>query len=172
MSEDLEDLLEKKKLDGRKWSILYRATRDGFIDSDFHSHCDDKPNTLTIIQSTNGNIFGGFTSVKWKSSEPYQFDNKAFIYSLVNKENRPVLFEHSSTDKNSLLSSSLFGPVFGSGHDLFISKSSNTNMSSYSNLGQTYTHPEYPYGSEKAETILAGSCHFQVQEIEVFQMQQ
>ena len=170
-AKDLEELLKKKKLDGRKWSLLYRGTRDGFRSSDFNTHCNYKPNTLTIIQSTNGNIFGGFTSAQWKSSGPFQLDKSAFIYSLVNKENRPLLFEHSSSYKESIYSSSSFGPVFGGSYDLVISDSSNINTNSNSNLGNTYTHPEYPYDSEKAKKILAGSCHFQVQEIEVFQIQ-
>ena len=83
MYEDLEELLEKKELDGRKWSLLYRGTRDGFLASDFHSHCDSKPNTLTIVQITNGNIFGGFTSAHWDLSSSWQFDNKALIWSYI-----------------------------------------------------------------------------------------
>jgi hypothetical protein len=164
--------LKKKELNGRKWSLLYRGSRDGFKASDFNTHCNDKPNTLTIIQSTNGNIFGGFTSAQWDLSSSMQFDNKAFIYSLVNKENRPLLFEHSSTDKNSICSCRYYGPMFGLGQDLIIYDNSNIFSKSYSNLGKTYTHPEYPYGSEKTKTILAGSFYFQVQEIEVFQMLQ
>ena len=97
--------MEKKELDGRKWSLLYQASRDGFGALNFHSKCDDKPNTLTIVQTTNGNIFGGFTSAQWDSSRSIKFDNKAFIYSLVNKENRQLLFDPSSTDKNSIYSS-------------------------------------------------------------------
>ena len=172
MSEDLEDLLEKKELDDRKWSLLYRGSRDGFEASDFNTHCNDKPNTLTIVQSTNGNIFGGFTSAQWDLSSSWQFDKSAFIYSLVNKENRPLLFEHSSSDTSSIYSSPSYGPLFGSGKDLVIYSSSNMNTTNYSNLGKTYTHPEYPLGSEKARKILAGSQFFKVQEIEVFQMQQ
>ena len=172
LAKDLENLLEKKELNGRKWSLLYRGTRDGFKASDFHSHCGVKPNILIIVQSTNGNILGGFTSIQWTSCGLWQFDKSAFIYSLVNKENRPLLFEHASTNKKSIFSRDFLGPLFGSGYDLFISDSSNTNTNSYSNLGQTYTHPEYPLGSEKAKTILAGSHTFQVEEIEVFQMQQ
>ena len=166
----LEELLKKKDLDNRKWSFLYQGTREGFKACDFNSHCDNKQNTLTIIQSTNGNIFGGFTSIQWTSCGLWQFDKSAFIYSLVNMENRPLLFEHSSTNKKSIFSSPCYGPVFGSG--IVISDSSNTNTISYSVLGNTYTHPEYPLGSKKARKILAGSRNFQVQEIEVFQMLQ
>ena len=164
--------MKKKELNGRKWSLLYRGSRDGFKARDFHYHCDNKPNTLTIVQSTSGNIFGGFTSAQWKSNHSWQFDNRAFIYSIVNKENRPLFFEHSSTHKNSIFSDLGYGPVFGYGCELVIFNNSNTNTNSYSDLGKSYTHPEYPYGSDKAKTILAGTHHFQVEEIEVFQMQQ
>lgn len=36
------------------WSLVYKATRDGFSSRDFHSKCDSKKNTLVIIKSTNG----------------------------------------------------------------------------------------------------------------------
>ena len=161
-------------MNDRNWSLLYRGSRDGFGASDFHSHCDNKPNTLIIVKSENGNIFGGFTSIQWKSSETpsWEYDKKAFIFSLLNKENRPLIFEHSSSDKNSIGSHSKYGPVFGLGNDICISDNSITNTTSHSNLGATYTHPEFPFDSEKAKTILAGSIYFKVQEIEVFQLQQ
>ena len=31
--------------------LLYRATRDGFTGHAFHTHCDGKSNTITIIKS-------------------------------------------------------------------------------------------------------------------------
>jgi hypothetical protein len=150
---------------------LYQGSRDGFGAFDFHSHCDHKPNTLTIVKSINGNIFGGFTRAQWKSTTSLDIDKSAFIFSLVNKENRPLLFEHLSKRKDSVFSDKKTGPTFGGFYDLFISDNSNQNTNSISNLGRTYTHPEYPYGSEKAQTILTGTYNFQVQEIEVFQMQ-
>ena len=166
--------MKKKDLNGRKWSLLYQGSRDGFRASDFHSHCDGKPNTLIIVKSENGNIFGGFTNIQWKSSATgsWQEDKSAFIFSLVNKENKSLLFEHMSSGINSIGSYTIHGPIFGAGNDIFISDSSNLNTSSYSNLGHIYTHPDYEYGSAKAITILAGSYYFQVQEIEVFQIQQ
>lgn len=51
--------------------------------------------------------------------------------------------------------------------DIFISESI-TDEESYSFFGDTYQHPEYPYGTDKAHTILAGSQKFRSVEIEVF----
>jgi hypothetical protein len=42
-------------------------------------------------------------------------------------------------------------------------------MNSRSNLGFTYSHPQYEYGTNEAQTFLAGSYQFQLDEIEVYQ---
>ena len=47
-----------------KWRLLFRASRDGFAVAAFHSKCDNKGPTVTIVKSGN-NIFGGFTEESW-----------------------------------------------------------------------------------------------------------
>ncbi len=49
----------------QKWTLIYRASRDGFKASQFHAKCDNKPNTLIIIKSTKNNVFGGYTEQSW-----------------------------------------------------------------------------------------------------------
>ena len=49
-----------------KWRLLFRASRDGFAAAAFHSKCDNKGPTVTIVKSAN-NIFGDFTEVSWSS---------------------------------------------------------------------------------------------------------
>ncbi len=59
------------------------------------------------------------------------------------------------------------GPIFGGkeySRDLYIS----SNKSGYSDLGHSYTHPDYSVGSNEARSFLAGSHHFEVLEIEVY----
>jgi hypothetical protein len=76
-----------------KWSLLYRGTRDGFGSNDFHSKCNGKSNTLTILKAEESKfIFGGFTSVSWESPVygEYKSDPSAFIFSLTNKDNKPL----------------------------------------------------------------------------------
>ena len=41
--------------------LLYRASRDDWASSNFHSSCDNKGPTVTVIKSEN-NIFGGYTN--------------------------------------------------------------------------------------------------------------
>jgi hypothetical protein len=65
---DFPDLFDEFR--GRQFALLWRGGRDGFGARDFHSRCDGHANTLTLIEDTNGNIFGGFTPLEWESSEP------------------------------------------------------------------------------------------------------
>lgn len=52
-----------------KAQLLYRATRDGFASSAFHSKCDNQGQTICIIKSSNGNRFGGILKIsKYKDS--------------------------------------------------------------------------------------------------------
>ena len=44
--------------------LLYRASRDGWAASRFHSICDNKGPTVTVVKSGN-NIFGGYTEQSW-----------------------------------------------------------------------------------------------------------
>ena len=48
-----------------KFNLLYRATRDGFRAVNFHSKCDNKSATITIVQTDRGFVFGGYTSLTW-----------------------------------------------------------------------------------------------------------
>jgi hypothetical protein len=41
-------------------------------------------------------------------------------------------------------------------------------MDSHSNLSHTYSHPQYAYGTDEANSFLAGSHKFQLDEIEVY----
>ena len=153
-----------------KWRQIYRATRDGFSTSDFHSKCDGQSNTLTIIKSTNGNVFGGFTTKPWHRNSDYVNDPEAFIFSLINSKKTPIKFNCVSP-QNAIRCQSGCGPTFGAGHDIFICDYSNTNQSSYSNFYNSYKNEKLnlTYGTEEAKSFLAGSYNFLTTEIEIFQ---
>ncbi len=51
------------------WSLVYRASQDGFEASKFHMKCDSKSNTFIIIKSTNGFVFGGYTEQVWSGNK-------------------------------------------------------------------------------------------------------
>ena len=155
----------------QKLNLLYRASTDGWASSNFHNKCNGKANTLTIIKTVNGNVFGGFTAVPWSNSNlGWRNDERAFIFSLVNNQNRPTVFPVSST-VNAIYDNYSYGPTFGGGHDIHIVTNSYANENSYSNLGHSYSNNLHAYGSAAAQSFLAGSYRFRVAEIEVFQLQ-
>jgi hypothetical protein len=153
-----------------KWTLLYRGTRDGFGAQDFHSKCDNKSPTLSIFKAHDSSyIFGGFTTVSWDSSSRCKSGPNAFIFSLTNKDNKPLKMKiHPKKRQYAIYCHFECGPIFG-GYDISIANNANKTMNSYSNLGHTYLHPQYLEGTSEAETFLAGSYQFQLDEIEVYQ---
>ena len=154
-----------------RFKLLYRASEHGFGSKDFHSNCDFIPNTLTILKARESSfIFGGFASSTWDYElNDFKSDPNAFLFSLTNKDNKPCKIKIGQNEHQySIYCSSDHGPKFG-GHDICITSHSNTNKDSYSELGFTYTHPQYACGTDEAKSFLAGSYKFQLSEIEVYQ---
>jgi len=173
---------------GEKWRLLYRATRDGFGAKDFHQKCDHFENTLIVIKSTSGYIFGGFTSMAWNlpvnyyPGMHYVSDPSSYIFSLVNKNNKP--FKTIFSSEQGIFCNKDSGPSFGYREPIFSNRGnikeyiihyglriftdSNINQPSYSNIGYGFISPDYREGSGKARTFLTGSYNFQTVEIEVF----
>jgi hypothetical protein len=162
--------------DDNKWSLLYRGTKDGFRAEDFHDRCDGKSSTLTIIKVKSSDfIFGGYTEAEWESCEEEKSDPNAFIFSLINKDNKPCKINVSDPNR-AIYCSSRFGPIFGGliieegykwvNGDIRVADNGNLNTDNGSFLGDAYKHPSYWLG---ANAFLAGTQSFQIEEIEVFQ---
>ena len=103
----------------------------------------------------------------------YQYDSKAFLFSLVNKPGwAPVKLSQSgqySYRKESIYFHSSYGPTFGGGYDININNYASSNSNSYSNLGHHYSPPSgHSYGSSFALTFLAGTYKFTPDEVETF----
>ena len=49
-----------------KPSLLYRATRDGWDASVFHSKCDNRESTIIVIETDKVYVFGGYLDKGWK----------------------------------------------------------------------------------------------------------
>ena len=50
---------------GHTYSLIYRASRNGWAASNFHSFCDRKGPTVVVFKSGNY-IFGGYTEQHWE----------------------------------------------------------------------------------------------------------
>jgi hypothetical protein len=98
-------------------------------------------------------------------------NENAFLFSLTNRDNRPCKRKIDENKcRNAVYYSPRYGPTFGGGHDIYICNNANSRTSSSSNLGLTFLHPEYEYESSEAQSFLAGSCNFQLSEIEIYKI--
>ena len=145
-----------------RWQLIYKASQDGFASKDFHRKCDSVSQTLTIVKTIDGFIFGGYTELPWHSNDEYSKDENAFLFSLVNHQNDPIKLECVKPEF-AIYNYEEYGPTFGRGYDIFISDHSNSNLESCCNL-VVYTHARYECDS----TVLAGTENFQTDDIEVF----
>eukprot|EP00347_Sterkiella_histriomuscorum_P013989 403362592 len=153
----------------KKFNLLFRGSTHGFTASTFHELCDDKGPTVIFILSEFGQVFGGYTSLAWKSFDEYGKcfnDADAFVFSLSKKSiHKQYRNQHGAVIhyKGSMC---LFGY-----NDINISDNCDQNNESRCDLGSTY---ELPKGLERksyeAKSYLAGQYKFRVYEIEVYQL--
>ena len=87
--------------------LLYRASIDGDLASDFHSKCDKARNTLVLVKTKKGLRFGGFTSETWQGNDVDKMDQKAFCFSL----DKMKLY-NCIKDKRAIFASTYSGPAF------------------------------------------------------------
>lgn len=166
----LLDLEQKKKLEefygnrNQRWGLIYKASRDGFSSSTFHSCCNNKGPTMTIIRSNNNFLFGGYTSVAWTSCNNYQKDSTAFLFTLTNPHNIPPTkyLIKGGNEGNAIYDHTSYGPTFGGGHDIYLVNNSNSSNSS-TNFPNSYVDT-----TGKGNSTFTGSNNFLVSDIEVF----
>ncbi|CAH3029205.1 unnamed protein product [Porites evermanni] len=121
------------------WKCCWRASVDGWAASTFHSQCDGKGATVTIIR-VGRYIFGGYTSESWGKCALYWYDSNAFLFSLVNKPGwapvkLPQTGKYGNLRQNSIFNYPSLGPTFGGGrltilHDSVIVGSNNNYLTS------------------------------------------
>ncbi|CAF1033147.1 unnamed protein product [Brachionus calyciflorus] len=107
------DLLDLCQFDrNSKFKLIYRATRDGFSAANFHQKCDNISSTLTIIQTSTGEVLGGYTEQAWDSSASYKYDPDAFGFSLINNLNLRELKFLGRDGNYSTYCHGNYGPTF------------------------------------------------------------
>ena len=140
----------------KKFKLLFKASNEGFLASNFHSKCDGKKNTVTLVETLKGKRFGGFTDNAWDQSSNYKHGSNGFIFSLDDKS-----IYYNKSNQNEIRCNSGYGPTFGGGHDFYICDKCNTSNSSYDNSGNTYDTKGKKYA-------MAGADSFFVKDYEVY----
>jgi len=120
---------------------LYQASKDGDSSTAFHSACDDKGETIVIVETTYGAVFGGYTDQSWAGTASYATSTTSFIFQI-----RPYLITYpikSGFEQYAIYRKRTHGPSFGAGHDFHLSSDCMSNTASYTNghsyaIGSTY----------------------------------
>eukprot|EP01084_Bolivina_argentea_P229956 387975_1 len=99
MTQTLVDLLRQLKYGSNtNWRMIYRASKDGFDTNVFHSKCDSIKHTLSIVETEQGDVFGGYTSKKWNTNakkhctQVIQDDNAAIVLIHSMRGYKPQIF--------------------------------------------------------------------------------
>ncbi|CAF4056407.1 unnamed protein product, partial [Rotaria sp. Silwood1] len=148
----------------QRWELIYKASRDGFDANAFHTRCNDKGPTITIVRSNNNFIFGGYTAVSWTSDGNYKNDTNAFLFTLVNPHQIPPTkyLIDATKIQQTVNHTGGYGPTFGGGHDLHVASGSNANNSSYTNFPHSYIDT-----TGKGNNTFTGARNFTATDIEV-----
>jgi len=143
-----------------KFKLIYRGSRDGYTPQAFHDKCDKYKNTVTLVHSNYGKIFGGFVDIDWVATNTYKPTPNAFLFSLSDKEKYDL--KHAS---HAIYSNSGHLATFGSGFDFNLAANCDSVNSSYSNFGTGYD------AKGKSKESLVGGYNFTTKEVEVFHVE-
>jgi hypothetical protein len=94
--------------------LLFK-TSDASDREGFHDPCDGKANTLVIVRSKEGNIFGGFAVPAWDSSCSWKPDSTklTFIFVLKNTFGDPPTRFPKEDNECAICCYRAHGPAFG-----------------------------------------------------------
>ncbi|OPL32633.1 hypothetical protein AM593_06913, partial [Mytilus galloprovincialis] len=103
----------------KRYTLLYSAANNGCDPTTFHTNCDNKGPTITIVYNTNGNVYGGYTRVSWMSgSGESVYDGDAFLFFLKGTSGQKPCKFTIKAPEYALTMNKDCGPVFGKGPDL------------------------------------------------------
>jgi hypothetical protein len=153
----------------KKWSLIYKATRDGFSSGDFHHQCNNRGPTLTLIQTRNrlhlknrDSIFGGYTTIPWSSRYGFHRDPQSFLLLLM--QDKLTRFNLRTSDDIAVSHNLTAGPIFGL-DDIHICHRSNEHNFSLSKFPNSYEDLEE---NGKGRRTFSKSKRFLISEIEVY----
>ena len=145
----------------KKFTLLYKLTKDGSNCSDFHSKCDKKGPTLVIIQSNTGYKCGGYTIVDWDLSGGYKKDELAFLFSINKNKKYPI---KKGCESNAIWTGQNYGPLFGA-HDIRF------YLDMKKDITNNYCNTPISYQTTEKSELTGGQYNFLVQEMEVFKVE-
>ena len=140
-----------------KCKLIYDSKENGDKVSTFHSLCDNKGQTLTIISTSDDKIFGGYLSISFSENSGWIHDKNAFIFSLNYNE------RYSSLDTTyTFYGGKDRGPTFGGYNIEIFDNFLSNNKNRYNGYKGTYNFHKRFKGSK--------DHYFMVKEMQVYQI--
>ena len=157
------------KYDG-DYKLLYQASRDGFVDSDFFNKCHMESNTFCIIHTDSNNVFGGFTTKKWdRNVKGWReiTDKHAFLYLIRSNQKYPTqIFSVEPNGIGAIGHQAGYFLMFGKGaNGIYLSKNCHLNNASCVR-SKCVSYPSLP----EKHYLNGGKDAFKVRDVEVFQL--
>ena len=152
--------LDKLKTLKVGYKLIYRASTHGDSVKIFHKKCDNINDTLTVIKTKEGLVFGGFCNVCWESGNNLEKkDLKSFVFSI----NLSKIYFVSEDNEACIVCDKDKGPSFIGMFTV------NDNMLSSQSEINPYETQRYS-GELSLYEINGGEPTFGIEEIEVFQV--
>lgn len=149
----------------KKFTLMFKATVEGFSADAFHAKCDDKGPTLAVIQSKEGYIFGGYTAQSW-GGNGFKTDHTTFLYTLTNPHSLPpTKFVLKPLEANhAIMCYNFYTVVYGGGvHALQVCSMSNEVNNSWVNFPGSFIDT-----AGKGKETFTGGSSFTTSEIEIY----
>ena len=158
------NLIKNKLLSKRKSQIckninnklLYKASKDSDKVNIFHQKCDNKKNTIILIETDKGNKFGGFTTQTWEGNTNKK-DENAFLFSLDKLKIYDVINEQNAIECNPN-----YGPIFCE-YQIFI-------FDNFFEQGGRTGKASLNYNTQEDFELNSGIMVFKIKELEVFEI--
>jgi hypothetical protein len=145
--------------------LLYRESYDGNDNKIFHQKCDGIPNTLIIGESSNGRIFGGFTTQKWDCTDREKNDENAFIFQLNDMK------IYYSNGRGGIYCGKYYGPTFGNTHYFhFCFQDGDNNREDKFKSNAKFISYQYDDNEMNKDYPLGGNNIFKLKDYEVFEL--
>lgn len=142
--------------------MLYRASQKENTRNDFHRLCDNKGPTITLIETTKGKRFGGYTSLDWDSSSEWKNDLEAFLFSLDNDKKYDVIPDASYK----VYSNGGYGPWFGANGNIGLAYEKNYFIGNETHR-ENFSCKSF---STTTENEISGGKTFNIYKMEVYQI--
>ena len=146
-----------------KVKLLYDASIEENTNKDFHKYCDGKGATITLVESSKGKRFGGYTRISWNNTiKDWMADSSAFLFNLDNNKKYKVI-----KPEYAIFGRDDYGPHFGSSND-FTPGHPNGSKFFIGGLHPSNPNNNKTYEAERNE--LSGEDNFKIVAMEVYQV--